>query len=251
MVHFNPLQCKCKQALDLFLPFEEPNTPSLPALNNTYSCLAYSISFADDAGCGGVYSTADIADDEAFLLIPYEPLVLTDALARQHLPASISSSVDCRTALILYLIQQRLLGDSSFFQPYLDMVPERIYTALEFDEEDLEHLRGTNAFLTVKDLKRELREKYEETMEMASEVELPEEDYTWEMFLWAETVVSSRAFPAHLFGECKEGELVLIPLAGNEFSFFGCVCVCVEEEVAGLVTSRHRDIDRIEGNFML
>ncbi|KAG0095802.1 hypothetical protein BGZ93_005431 [Podila epicladia] len=148
----------------------------------------------DDAGCGGVYSTAYIADDE-------------------HLPASIASSVDCRTALILYLIQQRLLGDSSFFQPYLDMVPEKIYTALEFDEEDLEHLRGTNAFLTVKDLKRELREKYEETMEMASEIELPEEEYSWEMFLWAETVVSSRAFPAHLFGECKKGELVLIPLA--------------------------------------
>ncbi|KAG0323935.1 hypothetical protein BG000_002411, partial [Podila horticola] len=167
----------------------------------------------DDTGCGGVYSTSDIAADEVFLLIPYEPLVLTDALARQHLPARISSAVDCRTALILYLIQQRLLRDRSFFQPYLDMVPEKIYTALEFDDEDLEHLRGTNAFLTVKELKNRLREKYEETMELASEDELPEEEYTWEMFLWAETVISSRAYPAHLFGECREGEVVLIPLA--------------------------------------
>lgn len=163
-----------------------------------------------------MYSTSDIAADEIFLLIPYEPLVLTDALARQNLPARISSAVDCRTALILYLIQQRLLRDRSFFQPYLDMVPEKIYTALEFDDEDLEHLRGTNAFLTVKELKNRLREKYEETMELASEEELPEEEYTWEMFLWAETVISSRAYPAHLFGECREGEVVLIPLAGNE-----------------------------------
>ncbi|KAG0027934.1 hypothetical protein BGZ82_008703 [Podila clonocystis] len=176
------------------------------------ACIS-KLEFRDDnTGCGGVYATADIAADEVFLLIPCEPLVLTDALARQHLPKS-TSSVDCRTALILYLIQQRLLRDRSFFQPYLDMVPEKIYTALEFDDEDLEHLRGTNAFLTVKELKKDLREKYEQMMELASDAETPEEEYTWEMFLWAETVVSSRAYPAHLFGECREGEVVLIPLA--------------------------------------
>ncbi|KAF9381276.1 hypothetical protein CPC16_009920 [Podila verticillata] len=171
------------------------------------------LEFHDDAdGCGGVYCTEDIAEDEVFFLIPYEPLVLTDALARQHLPKS-TANLDCRTALILYLIQQRALGDASFFQPYLDMIPEKIYTALEFDDDDLEHLRGTNAFLTVKDRKKELREKYEKTMLMTSDAELEEELYTWEMFLWAETVVSSRAYPAHLFGECTEGEVVLIPLA--------------------------------------
>lgn len=167
----------------------------------------------DTDGCGGVYCTEDIAEDEVFFLIPYEPLVLTDALARQHLPKS-TANLDCRTALILYLIQQRALGDASFFQPYLDMIPEKIYTALEFDDDDLEHLRGTNAFLTVKDRKKELREKYEKTMLLTSDEELDGELYTWEMFLWAETVISSRAYPAHLFGECMEGEVILIPLAG-------------------------------------
>lgn len=170
-------------------------------------------SLIDADGCGGVYCTEDIAEDEVFFLIPCEPLVLTDALVRQHLPRS-TANLDCRTALMLYLIQQRARGEASFFQPYLDMIPERIYTALEFDDDDLEHLRGTNAFLTVIERKKELRDKYEKTMLLTSDEELEGELYTWEMFLWAETVVSSRAYPAHLFGESMEGEVVLIPLAG-------------------------------------
>ncbi|KAG0344296.1 hypothetical protein BG004_004573 [Podila humilis] len=165
----------------------------------------------DDDQCGGVYCKSDIEDEEVFLVVPYEPLVITDTLARLHLP-KIASKLDFRVTMTLYLIQQRLLGDRSFFQPYLDMVPSRIHTALEFDKEDSEFLRGTNAFLTVQDRKKNLCRKYGETMDVIG-AELTPDEYTWEMFLWAETVISSRSFPAHLFGECIEGEMVLIPLA--------------------------------------
>ncbi|KAF9102554.1 hypothetical protein BGX27_010959 [Mortierella sp. AM989] len=169
------------------------------------------LEFRDDVqGCGSVFCSKDIAEDEVFLFVPFTPLVLTETLARQHLPPLVQS-LDGRTALILFLIQQTLLKDASFFQPYLDMIPDKIYTALEFDDQDMEQLRGTNAFLTVKQLRSNLEQKFKETMDIVGK-ELREEDgYTWEKFLWAETVVSSRTFPAHLFGGV-EGEVVLIPL---------------------------------------
>lgn len=204
--------------------------------------LSFSTQLNKDAdGCGSVYASADIAEDEVFLTLPYDRIVITDALARKSLPLPPSSSsaqlLDSRTTLILFLIQQQIAavaaenqsndqqenekvsGSSaaagSFFQPYLDMVPDKIHTALEFDDQDMEHLRGTNAFLVVKELKENLRAKYDKIMEVVGSELTIEKGYTWERFLWAETVVSSRTFPASLFGHQVENEIVLIPLAGK------------------------------------
>ncbi|KAG0304423.1 hypothetical protein BGZ97_001511 [Linnemannia gamsii] len=200
------------------------------------------LEFRDDAeGCGSVYASADIAEDEVFLTIPFDRIVISDALARKHLPlppSSLSAQLlDSRTAIILFLIQQQIAGaaaenqssehqenekssdssgaSSSFYKPYLDMVPDRIHTALEFDDQDIEHLRGTNAFMVVKELKETLRAKYDKTMEIVGGELTVEKGYTWERFLWAETVISSRTFPASLFGHQVENEIVLIPLADS------------------------------------
>ncbi|KAF9143390.1 hypothetical protein BGX30_000544 [Mortierella sp. GBA39] len=198
------------------------------------------LEFREDAdGCGSVYASADIAEDEVFLTLPFERIVITDALARNHLPLSPASAqlLDSRTAISLFLVQQQAgaatasqssdnqeekgSSDSSssaagsFYKPYLDMVPDRIHTALEFDDQDMEHLRGTNAYLVVKELKETLRAKYDKTMEVVGGELTAEQGYTWERFLWAETVVSSRTFPARLFGHQVENGIVLIPLADS------------------------------------
>ncbi|GJJ70071.1 hypothetical protein EMPS_02420 [Entomortierella parvispora] len=170
----------------------------------------------DDEGCGSVYASADIVEDEVFLIIPFHPLVITDTLARKNLEPLLvnlpsNTALDNRTALTLFLIQQVELGSASFFHPYLDMIPSRIHTALEFDNQDMEFLHGTNAFLTVQELKETLKARYSATMALVSQ-QMDPAIYTWERFLWAETVISSRTFPAHLFGDDVEGELVLIPL---------------------------------------
>ncbi|KAF8945436.1 hypothetical protein BGZ47_002631 [Haplosporangium gracile] len=202
------------------------------------------LEFRDDAdGCGSVYASADIAEDEVFLTIPFERIVITDTLARNHLPLPSASAqlLDSRTAIILFLIRQQTAaaaanqssdnqvkeeekGSSNslssaavvpFYKPYLDMVPDRIHTALEFDDQDMEYLRGTNAYMVVKELKETLRAKYDKTMKIVGDQLSVEHGYTWERFLWAETVISSRTFPASLFGHEVENEIVLIPLADS------------------------------------
>ncbi|KAF9974249.1 hypothetical protein BGZ73_002394 [Actinomortierella ambigua] len=240
---------------------------------------------ADSEGCGGAYSLEDIAEDEVFASIPFDPLVITAAKARKALPQAVfhkqslisfdtlntnfgnsdttgskdeslpevnsdnssqnpslsedrgglggltdSSAgkkatpfekphseleevvIPDRIVVILYLIQQKLLGEESFYYPFFSMVPESIPTALTMDSQDLEFLRGTNAFLAVQNLKEKLKKQYDTTMQMVGHA-LPPKDYTWERFLWAETIISSRAFPAHLFGEAKEDEVAIVPLS--------------------------------------
>ncbi|KAF9152542.1 hypothetical protein BG015_005099 [Linnemannia schmuckeri] len=228
------------------------SSPSLPSSKQTRFVnwlIANGASFpklefrADADGCGSVYASADIAEDEVFLTIPFERIVITDALARNHLPLPSASAqlLDSRTAIILFLIRQQTAAaaanqssdneekkegkessDSpssatvvSFYKPYLDMVPNRIHTALEFDDQDMEYLRGTNAYMVVKELKETLRAKYDKTMEIVGDQLSVEQGYTWERFLWAETVISSRTFPASLFGHEVENEIVLIPLADS------------------------------------
>jgi hypothetical protein len=214
---------------------------SYPILHANFILLFSTQLNKDAEGCGSVYASADIAEDEVFLTIPFDRIVISDALARKHLPlppSSLSAQLlDSRTAIILFLIQQQIAGaaaenqssehqenekssdlsgaSSSFYKPYLDMVPDRIHTALEFDDQDIEHLRGTNAFMVVKELKETLRAKYDKTMEIVGGEFTVEKGYTWERFLWAETVISSRTFPASLFGHQVENEIVLIPLAGK------------------------------------
>ncbi|KAF9920495.1 hypothetical protein FBU30_009685 [Linnemannia zychae] len=187
------------------------------------------LEFRDDAhGCGSVYAAADIAEDEVFLTIPFEPLVITDALARKHLPLS-AQTLDTRTVIMLFLIQQMNLSSNqtndeedtastssaSFYKPYLDMIPDKIHTALNFDDQELEQLRGTNAYMAVKDQKEILRQLYDKTMETVGEDLKVEDGYTWERFTWAKSVLTSRTFPASLFGEVEDGDIVLIPLADS------------------------------------
>ncbi|KAF9903754.1 hypothetical protein EC991_003402 [Linnemannia zychae] len=203
----------------------------LTANNATFPKLE----FRDDAdGCGSVYASADIAEDEVFLTVPFEPLVITDALARKHLPPS-AKELDSRTAIMLFLIQQtnsNQLSDkdendkdgkaktdspsaASFYKPYLDMIPDRIHTALGFNEKEMERLRGTNAFMATKELQEALRAQYDKTMRIVGSDLKVEDGFTWERFIWAKTVVSSRTFPASLFGNDIPGEVVLIPLADS------------------------------------
>jgi hypothetical protein len=191
-------------------------------------------SIKDAEGCGSVYASADIAEDEVFLTIPFEPLVITDALARKHLPSSVKE-LDSRTVIMLFLIQQTshnqlsnkdeneetgkaktdLSRTASFYKPYLDMIPDSIHTALAFNEQETERLRGTNAFMAVKERQEDLKAQYEKTIEVVGGNLKVEHGFTWERFLWAATVVSSRTFPASLFGSKALGEIVLIPLAGR------------------------------------
>ncbi|KAF9166640.1 hypothetical protein DFQ26_007337 [Actinomortierella ambigua] len=120
--------------------------------------------------------------------------------------------IPSRVILILYLIQQKLLGEESFYFPFLNMVPGPIPTALTMDLQDLDFLRGTNAFHVTQELQERLRKQYETIIHIVGHALSPK-DYTWERFLWAETVISSRAFPAHLFGEANEGEVAIVPLS--------------------------------------
>ncbi|KAG0225573.1 hypothetical protein BGW41_004618 [Actinomortierella wolfii] len=137
-------------------------------------------------------TNADQQYDESGELMGHKRRKLGDTSTTAPRTASPQSSDDGqvdlpdRAVLILYLIQQKLLGKESFYSPYFDMLPENIPTALSMSLQDLEFLQGTNAFQAAQELKAKLRTQYESTMQKVGH-ELSPEDYTWQKATWIKT----------------------------------------------------------------
>ncbi|OCL07906.1 SET domain-containing protein, partial [Glonium stellatum] len=98
------------------------------------------------------------------------------------------------------LIEQRLLGPNSFWEPYISCLPlteedDRLSTPLYFSEEDRQWLHGTNISNAI-DMRRTLWT--EEWTAACTELENrglnASQKYTWDLYLWAATIFSSRAF---------------------------------------------------------
>ncbi|KAI8890857.1 hypothetical protein K501DRAFT_34316 [Backusella circina FSU 941] len=81
-------------------------------------------------------------------------------------------------------------------------------TPLYFDESDMNYIKNTNLELATKERKSNLMEEYKEAVR-----NLTQNDISWDEFLWAYTVYSSRAFPYTLIDPTsKSNSEVLFPL---------------------------------------
>ncbi|KAL3428158.1 set domain protein [Phlyctema vagabunda] len=98
-----------------------------------------------------------------------------------------------------FLMQQFLLGEDSFWYPYIKMLPQpdqpqRLGTAVVWPEEDLEFLRGTNAEPAIQ-LRKELCIKGWQTgIAILKEGFENWQAYTFELYQWAAAVFGTRSF---------------------------------------------------------
>ncbi|CAI6320889.1 unnamed protein product [Periconia digitata] len=100
----------------------------------------------------------------------------------------------------LLLIEQRCLAKQqrSAWQPYFDCLPasNEMTTTLWFDDDDLNHLQGTDLYTATKEKKRQLEAEYHSAMAILARlnVTLDPSNPTFEDYLWAFTIMSSRSF---------------------------------------------------------
>ncbi|KAI1447275.1 SET domain-containing protein [Annulohypoxylon stygium] len=95
-----------------------------------------------------------------------------------------------------FLMQQQLLGHKSEWWPYIRTLPQpehmsSILPAM-WPSEDIDFLRGTNAFAAVQDIKSNLKKEYKNAIRL-----LPEayhSDYTRPLYYWAYSIFTSRSF---------------------------------------------------------
>ncbi|KAL7624681.1 hypothetical protein AAE478_006251 [Parahypoxylon ruwenzoriense] len=95
-----------------------------------------------------------------------------------------------------FLIQEYLLGSKSRWWPYIRSLPqpEHLSSILPamWPSDDIDFLKGTNAFVAVQDIKSTLKKEYKHAMKL-----LPESyqsEYTRLLYHWAYSIFTSRSF---------------------------------------------------------
>ncbi|KAI1471795.1 SET domain-containing protein [Daldinia caldariorum] len=101
-----------------------------------------------------------------------------------------------------FLIQQYLLGPESKWWPYIRTLPQPEHMSnvlpVMWPSDDIEFLKGTNAFTAIQDIKSNLKKEYKNASKL-----LPENDrlkYTRPLYHWAYSIFTSRSFrPSLIF----------------------------------------------------
>ncbi|GAA6005800.1 hypothetical protein JCM11491_004015 [Sporobolomyces phaffii] len=190
-----------------------------------------------DAFGTSVYTSAPLPPSTSVVSCPFS-LCVTPTLARQAIPTVIYSPPPCvadgsapssrknrqpnHEVLVLYLLLHLLPTDvlAAFpglnlqHQPYVSTLPTAatMRTTLYFTPQERELLRGSNLFGATEDRERIWQEEWREVTEFWIPDEQVRKELTWERWLWASTIISSRAFPSHLLdGDKLNSTPVLFP----------------------------------------
>ncbi|KAI9319676.1 hypothetical protein BX666DRAFT_1915131 [Dichotomocladium elegans] len=165
----------------------------------------------DEHGIGSVYAGASVEPGETLATLPFR-LAITEPVARNQYRSL--SAYNCRIVMSVFVAQQKKLGASSFYWPYLAMLPEKIMTALHFDDQDMQFLANTPLAISVAERKAEAYRDYE--LVSKEPVVVENGGLTWDEYLWGYSVLSSRSFPYKLIDPKAEANApdseVLFPL---------------------------------------
>ncbi|KAJ2740106.1 hypothetical protein GGI20_005981 [Coemansia sp. BCRC 34301] len=181
---------------------------------------------AASEGGGGIYALERIESDEQYASIPSKLCVTgkvchdTIGTSEQQRQQQLEQKDDprhCRLMLCIFLVHERfVMKGASFWKPYIDILPREFHTPLLFNKEELKFLRGTPAEFAVAERHEGYREEHQKALALVPESATPRDVFTYENFLWAMSVLSSRSFSKGLMANslCRltsESE-VLLPL---------------------------------------
>ena len=115
----------------------------------------------------GLLARRDINDGDNLLKIPIK-LCLTKASARKALGKDVlPGGINEYLAIACQLIHERyVMGDKSFFKPYIDVLPEtaEVNPTFTWSDEDLSFLNGSPVIAATKSLQLKLRREYDDLL---------------------------------------------------------------------------------------
>ncbi|KAL7575440.1 hypothetical protein ACA910_007341 [Epithemia clementina (nom. ined.)] len=168
----------------------------------------------------GLLARRDINDGDELLKIPIK-LCLTKNSARKALGKDVlSSEINEYLAIACQLIHERYaLGEKSFFKAYIGVLPEveEVNPTFTWSKEDLDFLEGSPVVAATKSLQMKLEREYqallggEDGLIAKYPDRFPAEHFTYENWVWAFTILFSRAIRLR---SLQQGEtLALVPYA--------------------------------------
>jgi hypothetical protein len=125
-----------------------------------------------------------------------------------------------------FLIYQYLLGEESFWWPYIQALPQpdevdAWQLAPFWPADDAELLEGTNVEVGLEKIKKDVRNEFSRTMELLAGDERLSSAITMKLYQWAYCIFSSRSFRPSLvlpLGEEEEGIVLPRNVKTDDFS---------------------------------
>ncbi|KAJ5267546.1 hypothetical protein N7478_010354 [Penicillium angulare] len=137
-------------------------------------------------------------------------------------PRAFIDAVGLEETMTFFLMAHFLRGEQSFWHPYLRTLPQpgQLTTPLFFGEEDVDWLQGTGIPDASVQRYQAWDEKYDSSIEKLETAGYQGTgEFTWDLYLWAWTIISSRAFSGKVLSSAvessdlpDEGISVLLPL---------------------------------------
>jgi hypothetical protein len=95
--------------------------------------------------------------------------------------AHLSGRVADQVVSCFFLIEQRLLGEQSFWKPYIDLLPAegQLMTPLYFSDEDLKWTVGTTLHAAIPDRRQTWQANFEKGCEVLQVHGVDAKKYTW------------------------------------------------------------------------
>ncbi|XP_031476566.1 fructose-bisphosphate aldolase-lysine N-methyltransferase, chloroplastic [Nymphaea colorata] len=157
----------------------------------------------------GLVAQKDIGRNEVVVEVPKRTWINLDTVAASVIgPVCSGSKPWIRIAL--FLLREMAVGEKSDWSPYIRILPKHMDSTIYWSEEELAELEGTQLLSTTLSVKEYVESEFNK---VHKEILVPHHHVfphpvTLDDFLWAFTILRSRAFSQH-----RGENLVLIPLA--------------------------------------
>ncbi|PRW51051.1 fructose-bisphosphate aldolase-lysine N- chloroplastic [Chlorella sorokiniana] len=162
------------------------------------------------AGAGGLVCARPVKAGEQLFVVPAAAWITAETAAQSDIGQHLQG-LEPWLAVALFLLHERAKGAASRWAPYLAALPADSGSPLQWSEEDLKELQGSQALQTAMAYKAYFQQRYER---LQAEVLQPNrqafdpEVFSFDAFLWAACTVRARSH-APLDG----ANLALVPLA--------------------------------------
>ncbi|KAJ2851776.1 hypothetical protein IWW36_000921 [Coemansia brasiliensis] len=161
----------------------------------------------------GIYAKEALSKDEQYIQLPHH-LIITSRVCRDALSTdSWTPKFEGTTLLHVFLIHQRFVAEkSSFWHPFIDVLPTEFQTPLFFTGSELDLLKNTNIPSATEEQRASLQKTYQEALVDVPESVVPRDVLTFENYVWAAMVVMTRTFTGQILAQKEESDIrIMLP----------------------------------------
>jgi len=158
----------------------------------------------------GFVSSLEIKQGEELLTIPRKLLITPNIVLNSKIGKRLKQieNIDEEMVITIFLMHENYNGGSAWAPFFKALSP--ISTPILFSDHELKELEGTFLLEETVELKAQYQQEWEHIYDSFSQIQGAIEDiYSWENYIWARTLVNSRAMPIEIDGVTQ---LTFIPL---------------------------------------